>query len=113
MNESNFDPNILLDKLKKLENAANKPLLAIDHAQDHHVQIRPDKNISLAKFLPDPLIPMGYKAHPTTIAAMRKDIFVAGEFFFKDLEEIYLCKCKREIDLQFWKFCPYCESIPS
>lgn len=75
------------------------------------VNIRPDKSISPAKFKADPLLPGGYLAHPTTIRAVRVDIFVGGQEVFEDLEYNIECEgCKRQIDVQFWKFCPYCEA---
>ena len=79
--------------------------------KEFQVQINPDKSVSPAKFIPDPLLPGQYRAHPTTIRAMRKDLFVGGAEVFEDLEVRYLCySCHKELDLQFWQFCPYCES---
>lgn len=44
---------------------------------------------------------------------MRKDIFIGGAEMFEDLEVLYRCEgCGKEIDLQFWKFWPYCEEQP-
>lgn len=92
-----------------LKNAVDQPLLNKEH-QEFEVPIRPDKSVSPAKFLPDPFIPGGYKAHPTTIRAMRKDLFVAGLEGFEDVEQLYTCQsCHNELDLQFWVFCPFCE----
>jgi hypothetical protein len=89
-----------------------------DHKQVFHsspdqiarVKLRPNKDVPSALFKPDPLIPGGYIAHPTTISAVRKEIFMGGEDFI-DLELLYICtKCQHELDLQFWNFCPYCEA---
>lgn len=83
----------------------------IDDPTEVKVQIRPDKAVSPGKFLNDPIIPGGFKAHPTTIRAMRKDIFVGTTEVFDDLEFLINCaSCKTELDLQFWHFCPYCEA---
>ena len=110
MSKNPFDPNSVMEKLKSLQNAAQGSLLNINQPQNVKVQIRPDNKVPRGLFLPDPLIPGGHKAHPITIQAIRKDIFLAGEAFV-DLEMIYQCQsCKQELDLQFWHFCPYCEA---
>ncbi len=85
------------------------PVYDMGSPDSGNVQIRPDKTVSLGNFKPDPLIPGGYTAHPTTIRAMKKDIFVAGND--SEITEIpYICEgCKRQLDIQFWNFCPYCE----
>lgn len=77
------------------------------------VHLRPNKDIAPSLFKPDPLIPGGWIAHPTTIRAVRKEIFLAGEEFL-ELEIPYTCEsCKKNLDLQFWHFCPFCEgSLP-
>ena len=101
------------EHLKGLTNAAGRPLLDTESQsqEEYDVAIRPDKTVSPAMFAPDPLRPGFFKAHPTTIRAMRKDIFVAGEEGLEDLEEWVTCKsCGKEIDKQFWLFCPFCES---
>lgn len=80
-------------------------------SEEFKVHIRPDKSVSPAKFLPDPNSPGQYRAHPQTIRAMRNDIFVGGAEVFEDLEVFYQCSsCQKELDLQFWKLCPYCEA---
>lgn len=105
-----FDPNILYEKLMQTKNAVEKQHFQASPEQVVQVKIRPDNNVAPAMFLPDPLIPGGYKANPVTIAAMRKDIFVAGDDEFADLEDITNCsRCNKELDRQFWYFCPYCE----
>lgn len=105
-----FDPNLLKKTLLQATNAAGKAMFHKGH-EAFSVKIRPDSKVPPAKFIPDPLIPGGHKAHPVTIAAMRKDIFTAGEEMFADLEQMYLCEsCQNDIDLQFWIFCPHCEA---
>lgn len=98
------------EHLKSLTNAANLPLLNVDYVDTHQVQIIPDKNIAPALFVPDLLNPKKYRANPITIRALKKDIFVAGNEGFEDLEIMHQClSCQKIIDLQFWHFCPYCE----
>jgi hypothetical protein len=108
--KNNHDPESQLNKLKSYNNAFNTPLFETDNHETHHVNIIPDKTIRPALFIPDALNPKKFRAHPTTIKAMRKDIFMGGEDFI-DLECLITCaSCKIEIDAQFWHFCPYCES---
>lgn len=105
------DPNKLLDQLSEATNAAGQAHFNIGAREDIQVQIRPDASVRPAMFVPDPLIPGGYKAHPVTIRALRKDIFAAGEELFEDLEDLITCdSCQHQIDRQFWHFCPYCEA---
>ncbi len=108
------DPESQLRKLKSYTNAANTQLFETDYHETHQVNIIPDKAVAPAKFIPDPLNPKKFRAHPITIRAMRKDLFMGGEDFV-DLECLITCaSCKTELDLQFWQFCPYCEaSFPS
>jgi len=107
---SDFDPNSMEEKLKRAENAAGMAQFSPDY-EEIKVQISPDKSINPGKFKPDFLKPGHYKAHPTTIKAMRKNLFSAGSDEFLDLEKTYICEsCKTTLDLQFWTFCPYCEA---
>lgn len=109
MPDKKLDPNAQYEQLKNLTNAGEKQLLNMDEPDEFKVHIRPDKNIAPGKFKPHPFMDGHYVAHPTTIRAMRKDIFVGGEGF-EDLELLLKCEsCKNIIDIQFWYFCPYCE----
>lgn len=104
------DPESQLKKLKSYSNAANLPLFHTDYHEKYEVQILPDSKIGPAKFIPDALRPNVFHAHPITIRAMRKELFMGGEDFI-DLQCLRICdSCKHEIDLQFWQFCPYCEA---
>jgi len=109
MGQDRFSPEKLFEQIQPLKNAANRPLVDLSSPQEIKINIRPDTKVPPAKFLPDPLLPGGWKAHPTTILAMRKDIFVVGDGL-DDLETLYECTCGQKIDLQFWIYCPYCES---
>ncbi|MFA6237489.1 MAG: hypothetical protein WC635_09205 [Bacteriovorax sp.] len=104
------DPQSQFEKLKTYKNAANLPLFNEDYHESYKVQILPDKSIERAKFIPDPLRPKVFRAHPVTIRAMRKDLFMGGDDFI-DLECLIHCaSCKQQIDLQFWEVCPFCEA---
>lgn len=101
------DPNKVLDYIKKLENEVAQPGFDIDRREDIKINLRVDESVGPAKFRPDPLIPGGYLANGLTIWAMRADIFVLGETT-DDLTILHSCDCGKEIDVQFWKLCPYC-----
>lgn len=101
------DPNALLEKIQKLENAVDEPAFLMEEREDIQVNIRVNESIGPAMFRPDPLIPGGYVANSLTIRAMRPDIFVLGDSL-EDLSEAYQCACGKNFDLQFWKLCPYC-----
>ncbi|MBT7609855.1 MAG: hypothetical protein HN576_08865 [Bacteriovoracaceae bacterium] len=111
MKKDHFNPHILHQSLMKNKNAAGLPLFQTRPAQEVRVEILPDKSVVAAKFLPHDQKQGCFKAHPITIAAMRKDLFVGGMEEFSDLEKIVICSgCQKEIDQQFWIFCPYCET---
>lgn len=98
-------------ELKKLQNAAGKPLVDFERVEEYSVPLRADNKVAPAMFVPDPLIPNGFKANPVTLRAMKKDIFYVSSEGFEDLEQLIQCKgCNKEIDAQFWHFCPYCEA---
>jgi len=105
------DPNILLEKLRTIENAAGLPAFLEEGREDIQVQIRVDEKIGPAMFKADPLIPGGYVANSLTIRAMRPDIFVLGGPRV-DIEDQRECDCGKTFDLQFWKICPYCGREP-
>ncbi|MFW5887442.1 MAG: hypothetical protein ACOCUH_01455 [Bacteriovoracia bacterium] len=84
------------------------PAINIDSSQETTINIRPSKDVNIGMFKKDPLVPGGYIAHPNTIKAMRKDLWMAEEDLDR-FEYIYMCEsCKHQLDLQFWEFCPYC-----
>jgi hypothetical protein len=107
--QNKFDPHSQHEKLKSYTNAFNTPLFNNDFHEQYKVNIIPDNKIKRGMFIPT-LNPSEYKAHPVTIRAMRKEIFMGGEDFV-DLEQLHICaSCKTELDLQFWTFCPFCEA---
>lgn len=101
-----------LDKLKKESWYGEKPYYDLSSPQTEEVQIIPDKKISPGMFKPDKDITNKYYAHPTTIKALKKNIFLAGENWDQDVSNIQIeCSgCKRKLDKDFWHFCPFCET---
>ncbi len=81
------DPNEIENKLKQVKNAADKQHFNMQAVEDIKVNLRPDPTVKPAMFIPDPLLPGCYKAHPVTLRALRKDIFAAGNDLFEDLED--------------------------
>ena len=111
MNDDKFKPDNLYQKLINATNMTGGQMFSDHPEADIKINLRPDKSVPLGKFKPDPFNSRGYIAHPTTIRAMRKEIFVAGEELFVDLEhEIDCHSCGKKIDQQFWIFCPFCEA---
>jgi hypothetical protein len=98
-----------LQALKREKWEQQKPVYNLDGSETFSVEIRANKDVERAMFKPDPFLPGGYIAHPVTIAAMKKDIFQAGD----DIDRFkvpWSCEgCQADLDLQFWNFCPYCE----
>jgi hypothetical protein len=101
------DPSLVLKYIKNLEKKVEQPLFDLEKRQDVQVKFRVDENVAPAMFKADPLIPGGYIANSLTIRAMRNDLFIFGEGT-EDLESVYLCACGKDLDVQFWKCCPYC-----
>lgn len=108
--QNKFDPQSQFDKLKSYKNSIDQPLFATNLQENYNVNIKPDTSVAQGLFIPHKLIPNEFRAHPITIRAMRKEIFMGGDEFL-DLECLYTCtSCKTQLDVQFWHFCPYCEA---
>ena len=100
--------NTIYDKIKSLKNAGNLPLTS-PNSVESTVRLIPDEKIAPSLFKPSQIEPNVYYATSLTIRAVKKDIFMAGDGF-EDLEMIRPClDCGKNLDLQFWKFCPFCE----
>lgn len=107
MKNHNPDPNKALDVIRNIENMAGQPNFDLEQREDFQVKIRLNEQVGPAMFKADPLIPGGYIANSLTIRAMRPDIFVLGDSL-EDFTAPYNCSCGKELDVQFWKLCPYC-----
>ena len=108
--QNQHGPHDQATKLASYTNIANTQLFDMEMHETHQVNIIPDKSIRPASFIPDSLNPKKFRAHPVTIKAMRKELFMGGEDFI-DLECLITCaSCKTELDVQFWHFCPFCEA---
>jgi hypothetical protein len=106
-NHDRKDPHQIIEALRELEKQTEQPQYDLERRQDVKINLRIDESISPAKFKPDPLIPGGFVANSLTIRAMRSDLFVLGDSI-DDLSLNLKCSCGQEIDVQFWKLCPYC-----
>ncbi len=107
MKNPSQDPNRALDVVREIENMVARPNFDLDRREDLRVQIRVNEAVGPAMFRPDPLVSGGYVANSLTVRAMRADIFVLGDSL-DDLAAPYACACGRDLDVQFWKLCPYC-----
>ena len=103
----NFDPNRAREVIQEIENHVGQPNFDIQKPEDIKVNIRVNEKVGPAMFKNDPLIPGGYIANSLTIRAMRADIFVLGDSL-EDFTAPWVCGCGKELDVQFWKLCPYC-----
>lgn len=101
------NPNDALERIKQIENTIGQPNFDLETREDIQVKIRVNEDVSPGMFKPDPLIPGGFIANSLTIRAMRPDIFVLGDSL-EDFSAMYACACGKELDVQFWKICPFC-----
>ena len=105
--------NNIFEKIKSLRNSANLPLTD-NKPIEKNIRLIRDDSVAPSKFKQSRIDPYIYYASQLTISAVKKDLFMVGNDF-EDLEDIKECvDCKREIDTQFWKLCPFCEGkLPS
>jgi hypothetical protein len=102
-----LEPNKALEVIREIENMVARPNFDLEQREDIRVAIRVNEQVGPAKFKADPFVPGGFIANSLTIKAMRSDIFVLGDSL-DDLSAPYACACGKELDVQFWKICPYC-----
>lgn len=97
-------------EIERIQKIDGHHQFSLQDYQETQVKLIPDEKIARAQFKPDPFLPNSYRAHPVTLRAVRKEIFLAATSL-DELEEKFHCRgCLQELDLQFWHFCPYCES---
>ncbi len=98
----------IIERIKRETNFNGTPAFETNRHQNIQVSMRVDDKVEPGKFVKDPLVFNGYKACYSTLKALRRDIFITGEF--SEMSDDYTCeKCKKLLDLQFWLCCPYCE----
>jgi hypothetical protein len=102
-----LEPNKALEVIREIENMVGQPNFDLEQREDIRVAIRVNEQVGPAMFKADPFVPGGFIANSLTIKAMRSDIFVLGDSL-DDLSAPYACACGKELDVQFWKICPYC-----
>ena len=100
-----FNKKVLNVIENELDLAGNKAY-NLSNQEKYDVNIIPDKSVKAAMFLP--IGENQYKAHPDTIQAMKKDIFVTSETYIEHKMLIKCKSCNCEIDMQYWNACPYC-----
>ncbi|MBF0361619.1 MAG: hypothetical protein HQK49_11440 [Oligoflexia bacterium] len=115
-NDLNFRKNIfnknnneIYTELSNISHAEGYRVFDISNEQKFDLSLFVDDKIAPGLFKPDPENPKKFHANSITIRALKKDILLAGEDF-DEFTHTYVCeKCKKELDLQFWHFCPFCE----
>ncbi len=89
-----------------------KAAYRMDQQEEIKVQFRPHNDVSIGMFKIDPLLPAVYLAHPQTLRALRRDLFVGldDEERLERFSFAHHCEsCHQLVDLQFWLHCPFCE----
>ncbi len=105
-----FDPVSLEEKIRSYTNSCGQPLYDLSDKthNDVKIQLMPDHTLRPATFVPSKISPHIIYAHPTTIYAVRKDLFYLDEEFL-DLQSLGKCQsCGETQDLQFYHCCPFC-----
>jgi hypothetical protein len=75
-------------------------------SEDSQVQLVPDKTVAPSKFIPIPNKLAFFRAHPDTIRALKKEIWVMN---LNEEPHYSPCpQCNQTLERQFWYFCPYC-----
>lgn len=98
-------------KIQSYSQEGGVPLYERNPDLEKKVQLLPDPSVPRGKFIPVPLaLHPTYRAHPITLAAVKKDLFFADEDFLDLASPIICSSCQNEVDRQFWNFCPFCET---
>lgn len=100
--------NEMLQKIGRETNVLDFPHYDLKNPETYSIPIEPDKKITVGLFMPIENQPGKFKAHPDTIRALRKDIFVMDEELIYTIQKINCHKCNAELDKQFWVHCPFC-----
>ncbi|MBL7664458.1 MAG: hypothetical protein JNM93_04950 [Bacteriovoracaceae bacterium] len=101
-------PNDRFEQIKNEKNYVGQPAYDLIGATVEQLQIKPDESMRPAAFRADPSNPMHFWAHPLTIEAMKKDIFLLGENPENHAQNYECVQCHEQLDRQFWVKCPYC-----
>lgn len=98
----------IFEEIQKMTNAIDTQLLDIHQPDEIKLNIRADKTMAIGLFKPDPFLLSGFVAHPDTIRAMRKDIFVTDPELLDRSILINCDGCQQPLDCQYWHYCPFC-----
>lgn len=110
LNPSQFAIDEMFKEMHKIQADLNNEKFKDKNHREIKLQIDPDPSVPPAVFKPFPPNPLHFLAHPNTIRAVRKDLFVVS-WEMHELAFPYDCeKCRHTLDLQFWHFCPFCEA---
>ncbi|MBF0300847.1 MAG: hypothetical protein HQK51_19210 [Oligoflexia bacterium] len=102
--------NEIYNELTHITHDGGHNVYDLNQEQKFDLSLFADDKIAPGLFKPDQSNPQKFYANSLTIRALKKNILLAGEDF-DEFAEIYVCeKCNKELDLQFWHFCPFCET---
>lgn len=97
-----------LERIKKMKSAVDTQLFKVDQEESVQFKVHIDNSLPHGRFFKSEVFPGEWRASEQTYKAMKKDIFALGESL-DELKEPYQCfGCRKELDKQFWHFCPYC-----
>lgn len=94
------------EKATRELDAYGRKAYALDEKQEESIQILPDDSVSPAKFKAHAHLANTFIAHPLTIRAMKKDIFILGDDI--EFHNIECIQCSKHFEKECWNLCPYC-----
>ena len=97
-----------LERFKSFKDVGNNPLITKPD-ESYKIQIKIDSKVPPAKFINDTEHSHIWYANDLTFRAMKKDIFTLDTGIDDTALIIECTKCRKNIDKQFWLFCPFCE----
>lgn len=99
-----------LKKINQFKNLAGRKEYDTNHPQDFKVHFKIDNTMEHGSFKPSQVYPGQWLTTEQTLRALKRNIFALGDSI-DEIAEPYQClSCTKDLDRQFWIFCPYCGS---
>jgi hypothetical protein len=102
------DPHLYFNDIKNANIEGKHKVYNHELPENHKLELKPDENVRTGLFKPVPGQSHTFTAHPLTIKAIRKDLFVSDLEFEDYSLELECSKCSNAYDLQFYRQCPHC-----
>ena len=99
-----------LEKINSIENMIDRPMYNIERPEETKIEIKIDNKVAHGTFLPSKAIQGIWYTSEQTFRAMKKDIFATGNNLDEIVDPYHCQSCKKNLDKQFWNFCPFCSS---